>query len=141
MTPNSDPLTELEDTLAEIEGQPHDDILNDLKKTGVDTENFLARARSAVQSRYRAHLRQLAKFEQGEPASSHLVQPRFENMDREMMLASIDRIQDGEMGNDCKEALQSRGDSDATAMTDEELRLWLADIAAFRDVSDSEEEH
>ena len=140
MNEKNDRLSELEDILAEAEGQSTDEILTDLKKAGIDTERFLARANSTMQTQYRSHLRKLAESEQAESASTDFVLPGIETMDREMMLASFDRIRSGEMGEDHKEAALARcRNSDATALTDDELRSWLSDIGEIYGKPDSEE--
>ncbi len=136
---NRDRLSDLEDILAEVQDQSAEEIAADLKKAGIDTDRFLARANDAMQTQYRSHLRKLADAERD---CEGLIPAFFSDvptMDREEMLLSFASLQDGSMGEDYKEAALARcREKDAAQLSDEELRSWLRDIAEINGDHDGE---
>jgi hypothetical protein len=136
---NRDRLSDLEDILAEVQHQSAEEIASDLKKAGIDTDRFLARANNAMQTQYRSHLRKLADAERDREVVTPAFFAHLPTMDREEMLLSFASLRDGTMGINYKEAALARcREKDATQLSDEELRSWLNDIAEINGAADGD---
>lgn len=135
---NRDRLSELEDTLAEIEGQSTEEMIADLRKAGIDTDAFLRRANRVLHEQYRKHLDELAEVEKH---MSHGVPSFFSdvaNMNREELLMSFATLQNGSMGETYKQAALDRCQNKVAAeLSDDDLRSWLQDIAEISGDSDT----
>lgn len=126
---NRDRLSDLEDILAEIEGQSTEEMTADLRKAGIDTDAFLQRANKVMQEQYRKHLRELEEEQHVAP-----VVPLFfadvANMNREELMMSFATLQNGSLGETFKQAALARcRNKDTAELSDDDLRSWLKDIA------------
>lgn len=127
---NRDRLSDLEEILAEIEGQSTDEIAADLRKAGIDTDAFLMRANKVMQEQYRKHLHELAEEEQHIARVVPSLFADVASMDREELLMSFATLQNGSMGDAYKEAaLAHFRNKDTAELSDDDLRSWLQDIA------------
>jgi hypothetical protein len=127
---NRDRLSDLEDILAEIEGQSSEEMAADLRKAGIDTDAFLKRANKVMQEQYRKHLHELAEKEQ---QIAHVVPSFFADvskMNREELMMSFATLQNGSLGETYKQAALARcRNKDTAELSDDDLRSWLQDIA------------
>lgn len=127
---NRDRLSDLEDILAEMEGQSSEEMAADLRKAGINTDAFLKRANKVMQEQYRKHLHELAEEEQ---QIAHVVPSFFADvakMSREELMMSFATLQNGSMGETYKQAALARcRNKDTAELSDEDLRSWLQDIA------------
>ena len=137
---NRDRLSDLEEILAEIEGQSTDEIAADLRKAGIDTDAFLMRANKVMQEQYRKHLHEVAEEEQ---LIARVVPSLFADvasMDREELLMSFATLQNGSMGETYKEAALARcRNKDTAELSDDDLRSWLQDIAEISGNADGKQ--
>lgn len=132
-------LTDLEDFLFGSSEQPIEEIVSDLRKAGIDTDRAAARLEKMVQEKYREQLQKLAEAEQDIQTTPPPFLADVSTMPRELMLASFEKLRDGEMGTSYQElALARCRNKDAAQLSDEELRSWLSDIADINGDPDGE---
>lgn len=120
-------LDALESFLSENEAESKGETRSELRRQGVEVDEFLDRVKKVVQKGYQERLREIAATE----SESHL--PGFlqnlKAMSRDAMLDVFRRLQRGEFGGEYQQlALARCRNKDAQDTTDEELRSWLDDI-------------
>ena len=137
---NRDRLSDLEEILAEIEGQSTDEITADLRKAGIDTDAFLMRANKVMQEQYRKHLHEVAEEVQHIARVVPSLFADVDSMDREELLMSFATLQNGSMGESYKEAALARcRNKDTAELSDDDLRSWLQDIAEISGNADGKQ--
>ncbi|GJM25763.1 MAG: hypothetical protein DHS20C16_21780 [Phycisphaerae bacterium] len=120
-------LDALESFLSENESESKADSRSELRRQGVEVDEFLDRVRKIVQEGYQERLREAAATD-AEPRLPGFLQ-NVKTMSRDAMLDIFQRLQIGEFGSEYQQlALARCRNKDAQDTTDEELRSWLDDI-------------
>lgn len=137
---NRDKLSDLEDLLAEVEGQSADEIAADLRKAGIDTDAFLKRANKVMHDQYRKHLHELAEEERQIAREVPCFMGDVTKMEREDLMMTFATLQNGSMGEVYREAALIRcRNKDTAELSDDDLRSWLLDIADISGKADGSE--
>lgn len=121
-------LDELEEFLSDTSDESKEDVMKELRTSGVNTKQFFKRVQETVETSYSEQLRAIAAREQ-----QHQDRPSFledlAGMTRESMLSFFEKLRSGAYGSQYQEAAVARcRNKDATELSGEELRSWLEDI-------------
>ncbi|EGF25981.1 hypothetical protein [Rhodopirellula baltica] len=131
MHPNDD-REELEALVTEVESQSTDEIIASLKEEGVDTDQFLRRARDTMDQQYQQRIFEIKSEDEPHEAFYFLSQSVSE-MNRDDMLVLASRECDINQGQDTESGL------DATKLSDDELRSLLRDLQETRSETESDD--
>ena len=135
MNDSSKQLTDLEDFLFGSDEQPLDDVLASLRQAGIDTDKQSSRVQDMVDGKRREQLKVLPD------SSAKLPQllTGVSSMPHEMLFATFSKLRDGEHGKDLQDAAKARLNEDNPAKpSEEELRLWLKEIADSQNKSEEQ---
>lgn len=134
MSDSSKRLNDIEDFLFGSNEQPLDDVLASLRQAGIDTDKQASRVNDMVSEKHRKQLQMLPDSEiQPRRNLPHLLAD-VSSMPHEMLFAAFDKLRDGEHGKDLQDAAKARlNENDSAALNEEELRLWLEEIADSQD--------
>ncbi len=128
MTDPKKRLSDLEEFLADTEGESKEDVVAELRANKVNVNQFFSRVQQTVQEGYRKQLQGLAAAQQEAEVSPGFL-AGLTQMSRDAMLAFFERVRKGEYGGEYREAALARcRNKDASELTDEELRSWLEDV-------------
>ena len=138
MNDNRLKLNGLEAFLADTEGESKADDLADLKKLGVNIDDFLARVEATVEKGYSSQLRALAAREREKSSSKPAFMGTLAVMSRQAMLDCFEKLRCGDFGDKYRDlALARCRNKEASELTDEELRSWLEDVSQVLGEPDS----
>ena len=125
-------LEHLDLFLADTEGQTTEEIAKELKDQGVDVEEFLSRAKSAVRKGYQEQVRAAAAIER--QTTTLRARGRFGDLatkTKEELLSLITAIQTGVFGATLSKAAVARfRNRNETSLSEKDLRSWLEDLDA-----------
>lgn len=135
MSDSSKRLTDLEEFLFGSDEQPLEDVLANLRQAGIDTDEQASRVRDMVEEKRRKQLQTLP----GPSVQLQQLLTGVSSMPHELLFATFDKLRDGELGKDLQNAAKARLNEDNSATpTEEELRLWLEEVANSQDKSEDQ---
>jgi hypothetical protein len=127
-------LQNLETFLTRNNELSKDDLKAELSANGVDVEAFRQRIQTTVRKGWQFQQREIAEREEQQARGNRREQfGDIRAMTKDDLTNIFEQIRAGVFGAEYKEAALARCRNQSDAFSEDELRSWLADIAAMKE--------